>query len=373
MFRSKPQRITVFRRSTPLAERSGLMRHPFWLVLALLGVTACGSSSPASPTTSDGSGSTSSSYHGATVSAIDSQPIPGVTVKIGSQTAVSDANGAFQLQNVNAGTQTVVLTGELVVERQTTVKVPSAEPVRESLIPATFDLGAFDQMFRGTGRLQRWTSAPALVVLVKAMQYETFGAEDEYHATSEELTEAETHLLVEHLTEGLALLTGNAFTAFSSIEFENPASGARVNTLRNGKIVVGRFKGVQALANTVGFGRWATDATGRVGGGSIFLDRDYDRSSDKRRLLRIHELGHALGYLHVTSRTSIMNPFIGPEPTAFDSQGAVVAFQRMPGNQSPDNDLDMSTRPSSGAIFGITRLHSPLVWSPPIICGPASK
>jgi hypothetical protein len=347
------------------------MTRRFWLVIALILSGACGSSSPTSPTSSDSSASKSASYHGVAVSAIDGQPIPQVTVQIGSQTAVSDANGAFHLQNVSEGSQTVVLIGNSVVERQTTIKIPSAEPVRESLIPTSFDLTAFDQMFRGTGHLQRWTNAPGLVVLVKAMQYETFGTGDEYHATSEELTEAEASQLVEQLTEGLALLTGNTFTAFSSIELENPASGARVNTLRTGKIVVGRYKGVQSLANTVGFGRWATDGTGRVAGGSIYLDRDFDRSPDKR-LLRIHELGHALGYLHVTNRTSIMNPFIGPEPTAFDSQGATVAFQRMPGNQSPDNDLDTSAKPSSGGIFGITGLRSTMVWSQPIICGPAN-
>jgi hypothetical protein len=347
------------------------MARRFWLVITVILSGACGSS-PASPTPPNGSGSTSASYHGATVSAVDGQPIARVTLKIGSQTAVSDANGAFQLPNVNEGSQTVVLSGDSVVERQTTVKIPSAEPARESLIPVTFDLGAFDQMFRGTGHLQRWTNAPGLVVLVKAMQYETFGTGDEYHATSEELTEAETSQLIEQLTEGLALLTGNTFTAFASIELDNPASGARVNTLRTGQIVVGRYKGVQSLANTVGFGRWATDGTGQVTGGSIYLDRDFDRSTDKRRLLRIHELGHALGYLHVTSRTSIMNPFIGPEPTAFDSEGANVAFQRMPGNQSPDTDLDTSAKPSSGGIFGIGPVHSTILWSKPIICGPAT-
>ena len=31
-----------------------------------------------------------------------------------------------------------------------------------------------------------------------------------------------------------------------------------------------------------------------------------------------------------------MNPAIGPEPTDFDRAGAIVAFQRTPGNRSPD-------------------------------------
>jgi hypothetical protein len=76
----------------------------------------------------------------------------------------------------------------------------------------------------------------------------------------------------------------------------------------------------------------------------MFLDRDFDRNDSRRRLLRIHELGHALGYRHVTSRTSIMNPSIGPEPTDFDGAGAVLAFQRPVGNRSPDVDPSSSSR-----------------------------
>ena len=119
-----------------------------------------------------------------------------------------------------------------------------ADTAKETLIPSAFDLEAFDEMFRGTGHLQRWTSAPALVVLGSVMQYDSIGSE-EYHATSTRLSDEEIALLIEHLTEGLALLTGQRFTAFSSMAVERPASGDRVNTLRTGAIVVGRYRGVQ--------------------------------------------------------------------------------------------------------------------------------
>ena len=290
---------------------------------ACLLAAACGGSSPSAP------GAVAESVfgmRGETVSAIDGRPISGVSVKIGSQTAVSDAAGSFDVKNLSQGTDIVVLSGPSIVERQRTVIIPTAGAARETLIPSSFDLSAFDEMFRGTGNLQRWTTAPGLVVLAKEMQFESFAAQDQYHATSEQLTEADTALMVEHLTEGLSLLTGGAFTAFSSIDIENPASGARVDTLRTGKVVVGRYRGVQSLANTIGFGRWATSGTSEITGGAIYLDRNSDRSSGARRLLRIHELGHALGYLHVTTRTSIMNPAIGPEPTEFDRQASIIAF-----------------------------------------------
>ena len=96
------------------------------------------------------------------------------------------------------------------------------------------------------------------------------------------------------------------------------------------------------------------DDNGQITAGAVYLDRDFDKTSDQRRLLRIHELGHALGYSHVTTRTSIMNPAIGPEPTVFDRQGAAIAFRRLPGNQSPDSDPGVAT-PSrrTGSIFTI--------------------
>ena len=90
----------------------------------------------------------------------------------------------------------------------------------------------------------------------------------------------------------------------------------------------------------------------------MFLDSRFDKNDDRRRLLRIHELGHALGQLHVETRVSIMNPAIGPEPTEFDRQAAVVAFQRPPGNVSPDTD------PGTAGKSGPWNIR----WAPPIRC-----
>jgi hypothetical protein len=320
------------------------------LVVSSAILSACGAGSPSGP--SQGA-ATGISLRGATVNALDGQPLSGVTIRIGSQTAVSDVSGSFLVENLPSGKQEAVLSAPSVVERRTSVVTPAADLLQETLIPVSFDLNAFDQMFRSNGRLERWTSAPPLVVLTTVMNYENgFGDSREYHATSEQLTEAETDLLVAHLTEALALLTGNTFTAFESVQREAAASGALVSTLRAGKIVVGRYKGLQGLANTIGFGGHITDDRGQVTLGAVYLDRDFDKATDQRRLLRIHELGHALGYSHVTTRTSIMNPAIGPEPTAFDRQGSAIAFQRLPGNQSPDSD-PVAAAPRTGGIFTV--------------------
>jgi hypothetical protein len=336
----------------------------FILVASML-ASGCAGSSPSAPTTSDPG--SRSSYRGETVSAIDGIPIPGVAIKVGTHAALSDDRGRFELKDLQEGAAIVTLSGSSIVERRRSVAIP-ADTTTETLIPSAFDLEAFDEMFRGTGQLQRWTSAPALVVLGSVMQYNSM-VSDEYQATSEQLSEDEVTMLIQHLTEGLSLLTGNSFSSFSSVTVERPASGNRVNTLRTGSIVVGRYRGVQSLANTIGFGRWSTTGnTPEVTGGAVYLDQNFDRSSEARRLLRIHELGHALGYLHVTKRTSIMNPAVGSAPTEFDRNAAMIAFERMPGNQSPDNDVADSSRPPGG-IFGVRGIGKP-VWALPVVCIP---
>jgi hypothetical protein len=330
-------------------------------VFASMLASACAGSSPSAPTTPD-LGSLLS-YRGETVSAIDGTPISGVAVTVGTRAALSDDLGRFELKDLLGGDTIVTLSGSSIVERRRSVAIPS-DATKETLIPATFDLDAFDEMFRGTGQLQRWTSAPALVVFGSVMQYDRFASE-EYQATSEQLSDDDVNLLVAHLTEGLSLLTGNSFTSFSSVLVERPASGKRANTLRPGAIVVGRYRGVRSLASTIGLGRWSTAGnTPEITGGAVYLDHNFDRSNDARRLLRIHELGHALGYLHVTKRTSIMNPAIGPAPTEFDRNAALIAFERMPGNQAPDNDVADAPR-SPGGSFSV-RGTGRRVWAPPI-------
>jgi hypothetical protein len=335
-------------------------RNAIALAAAVALSASCGSASPSSPSNPGGKGG--GSLSGTIVSAVDGLPLGGITVQIGSQRTVSDARGAFEVDNLPSGSLAEVLSAASVVERRTTVNVPSASPAREALIPADFDLDAFNQMFRGNGRLERWITPPSLVVITTVMNYDSGlgSADHDYRATSEQLTDAETDLLIAQLTEGLQLLTANAFTQFASIERESAASGAMVNTLRPGKIVVGRYNGIQGLLNTIGFGRWLTDDNGRVIVGAVYLDRDFDKTSAaQRRLLRTHELGHALGYNHVTSRISIMNPAIGPDVTTFDRQGCAIAFQRQPGSQSPDIDPSSPAPRTGTGLFTIV----PSVWN----------
>jgi hypothetical protein len=161
------------------------------------------------------------------------------------------------------------------------------------------------------------------------MQYEKSQG-TQYRATSERLTEEEANDLVADLTTALAVLTDGAFKGFAAIQRQNAAAGEIVNVMRPGQIVVARYAGVRDQLATIGFGGRSTRGA-TIRAGSIILDSEFDRISDTRRLLRMHELGHALGYNHVQSRASIMNPKIGSEVTSFDRSAARIAFQDIQG------------------------------------------
>ena len=291
---------------------------------------------------------------GQTVNALDGSAAVGLTVHVGSSSpATTDANGYFQAVVDGSGTYSATIVGTGIVVRETTLSGPTPDVTRLTLIPSSFDLTAFDEMFRSTNaRLQRWTTRPKLIVLGTVMSYGGNGASD-HVAKEESIPDEEIAEMVAHLTEGLSLLTGGTYERFASVDVDRSEAGARVSTARPGTIVVGRYSGIVTLASTIGLGRWAEDTDGSVVAGAMFLDRDFDQRDPRRRLLRIHELGHALGYLHVASRTSIMNPAIGPEPTEFDRDGAIVAFQRPPGNRTPDADPGTAARYSSGPSGGV--------------------
>jgi len=309
-------------------------------------LSACGGA-PSAPSDA----STDSALLGYAVNAIDAAPAAGLLVRVGNARPVTtDTRGYFQAEVVAPGAYETTISDSTrtIVDRHTTVTVPASERTRFSLIPVSFDLQAFDEMFRATNaRLQRWITRPSLVVLASVMSLKG-GSGGSYSATSEQMSDEEVSEMIAHLTEGLSLLTGGTYTAFAKVEVERPAPDERVTVWRPGAIVVGRYTGVVSTAGTIGFGQWAEQPDGSITGGATFLDREFDRVDSRRRLLRIHELGHALGYLHVTLRQSIMNPAIGPEPTEFDRAGAIIAFQRSPGNRAPDTDPSSTPTFSSG-------------------------
>ncbi len=309
-----------------------------WPRLALLAgcvvLAACGgSSSPTSP-------SSSPQTSGRVVGAVSGAGVAGVDIYLGFglPAATSDGNGYFLLSGSATGSFNAKLSAAGIVERQTRLRIPGGDTLL-SVIPSSFDLSAFDEMMRPNGALQRWVTAPTVVVQTRVLTF-TAPGDEQFRATSEELTQEEVAGLIKDLNDGLAQLTGGKLGSFAQVLQESAEPGSLVSTTRAGMITVARYDGLSHnMGNVVGWGRWAVNERYEVTGGAIMLDRALEVSgSSYRRLVRIHELGHALGYGHVTLRASVMNSPSPGEANEWDRAAVAIAFQRPPGNRAPDAD-----------------------------------
>ena len=294
---------------------------------------------------------------GRAIDAVTQSAVTGVKVDGDGVTGTScESSGAFLVAAATASSEPrpLVFTGPNLVERRTNVRVPGTDLV-VSMMPGGFDLRAFDEMFRSP-QLRRWTATPPLLIETRSLQFTDLKMMDAV-ALDEVMPDAEAAALVTDLTWALPQLTGGAFTDSLAVTRQQSAQGARVDLLNNDVITVSRVVGLTAATGFWGFARCRLQGDGRVTGGIIMLDRDFDRSGSAfTRSLRAHELGHALGYQHVAGRTSVMNSQARTEPNDFDRDAARIAFQRPPGNQSPDVD------PSSASI----NRRGAATWSPPV-------
>jgi hypothetical protein len=236
----------------------------------------------------------------------------------------------------SAAARPVTFSRDGYVSRTVAMKIPGSE-VAVTLIPSTFNLTAFDELLRVT-RLQRWTSSPPLRVQTRTLQFTGVNQSDAV-AIDDAMSADERVALEEDLTWALPQLTGNTFTAFAGITRETLPVDGQMQVLNTGMITVARYAGLTAATGFWGYSRWQFRTDGTVIGGTIMLDRDYERSGHSaRRSLRAHELGHALGYTHVTALQSVMNTSAVTEPNTFDKQATIIAFLRAPGNVRPDSD-----------------------------------
>lgn len=341
------------------------------IALSLLLSAACGSSSPGSPASpSSGSSSSQGKFQttGRLTDAISGAGISGVTAtSTDSRTlyvTATDSTGAFSLgvDTASTGGMPFTFAGASIVTRQTYVQVPgNAIPV--TAIPKTFDLTSFDEMCRltkfsdGSTKLTRWTSAPPLTIQSQVMQY-TDVNNSAFPAIAQTMTAGEVSSLSADMTWALPQMTGSTFQAFQTVATATASADSSVTMLNTGQITVGRFAGLTAATGALGLSRWLFQTDGKVIRGMIMLDRDHDASGvAKVRIVRAHELGHALGYSHVVSRESIMNAQPVIEPNAGDLAATKLAFLRPPGNKSPDTD-------PSGTSLNLTGVRA--IWSDPI-------
>ena len=260
--------------------------------------------------------------------------------------APSDAMGAFEISagSSSAERHPVELASPKAVPRRVYVLVPDAD-TELSLIPTTFNLTAFDAMLRDP-MLRRWRAAPPLLIERQTLQLSTVDMVDGV-ALDDRMSDEELQSLLTDLRWALPSLTGDTLTAFGRVTERATAPGKTSRLLTTGSITVVRVEGLEEATGTWGWSRWLFEHDGTVIGGVMMLDLASDRSDNRyRRALRAHELGHTLGYAHVSTAPSVMNPNARLEPTTFDRNATRIAFARQPGNVAPDFESEPMARPS---------------------------
>ena len=291
------------------------------------------------------------------VDAVSGTPLDGVAISGSIAPTWSDSDGHFAAASSLVATDPLPITlmRSSYVTRLTSMLVPGPA-IDLGMIPTSFDLRAFDELCR-TPVLRRWTTAPALIVQTRYLRF-TKAADPSFEALNQAMTDEEVDQVIADLSATLARLTGGTFTAFASIRRDMAAVGANVGILNDGAITFARFSGLTALnPEAAAYGRWLTDDSGVVTGGAMLMDSGNDIREPQRTIIRMHEFGHALGYDHVTTTASIMNPRNPPPVTLFDLQATMLAFQRLPGNTEPDVD------PAPGAR---TLARRQARWTPPL-------
>jgi len=322
------------------------------LILFLLGLTlaaGCKRATPMTPETPTVPNTptvpTGPSVSGTLVNGISTLAIAGAAVRVdGLGETTSAADGKFALSAPETvATRIVTISSGSTVERSAWLSTPGAAGTLP-LMPATIDLTAFNEMFRGNlSTLRRWTTAPKLLIQRNTLAF-TNVTDLLYTATSSSMSDSAVNVIASDLTWALPQLTGNTFNAFATQGTEDATEGDRISVVRTGTIHVARYRGLTIATGFAGYGRWSWNGSGEIVMGTVMLDENVELSdSFYRRALHAHEMGHALGYNHVTARSSVMNTSAQIEPNTFDRDGARIAFLRPLLNRSPDADPDPAT------------------------------
>ena len=272
------------------------------------------------------------------VSALTPQAgLPQVVVTANAREQQTDQTGSVVIQSESPATVSLRLRHPAFVERETSVRVPDDRLVELSLVPTTHDLDAFEEFSPRASGLQRWRRNPRLLVLSHAVDYSgaTLGFR-EFPVVDRPISAGQRDCLASRIGASLAEMSGGHL-AWDAIEMGDVEPGTRFRTDQtpDGTIVV---LPSMALGSPGRGTAYLGSEPFTLTRGAVWMDAEILNFCVVAVLYR-HELGHALGYQHVTRTVSIMSPGGLPAgPTEFDRNSIAILFQRPPGNRLPDRD-----------------------------------
>jgi hypothetical protein len=289
-------------------------------------IAATTPTNPSSPTVS-----------GRVVSVIDANNvgITGVHVSVDEENSLQTAEGGVFSASAGTGMHALSFIHPDFIARQTHALSPAAD-LLVSLMPASFDLAAFEQLSPRTGGLRRWVSNPSLAVLTNSVDY--LSAAVHFRVTDHVVPGDGLGCMVNGIASAIDEMSGGALT-FDSVTHIAPAVGSYIDVtaIPDGTILVMPARDLGANGRGIAYAGPTPDVLVR---GAIWINADVlPLCSTTADGVYPHELGHALGYQHVTLEPSIMSG-IGPAPTPteFDREAIAWIYQRPAGNRAPDVD-----------------------------------
>jgi len=199
------------------------------------------------------------------------------------------------------------------------------------VIPRVFDLAAFNDVARVSGRTARWTKNPRLYVDTRAHGF---------------IPGPELQIWINDVVSQVPALIGywsdgeNRLSAIS-------VGSSPPKDFSDGTIVVRFEAGLRdELGNLVSVAQLDKTPEGEITSAVVRLDfegADVGRDASLRRSLLIKNVGHMMGLSNLEGpgpATILVR--LGwwdfDAPTAFDDQSKSIVYTRTPGNTTPDND-----------------------------------